>query len=89
MATKLFINELVAYLNLAALEPGVFSERSELILTYALCGFANFGSLGIMIGGLTALCPERTADILTLAPRSILSGLLATCMTGCVVALIL
>lgn len=89
LATKLFINELVAYLNLAALEPDVFSERSELILTYALCGFANFGSLGIMIGGLTALCPERTADILTLAPRSILSGLLATCMTGCVVALIL
>lgn len=89
LATKLFINELVAYLNLAAIEPGVLSAKSQLILTYALCGFANFGSLGIMIGGLTALCPERTADILALAPRSILSGLLATCMTGCVVALIL
>ncbi|NND68399.1 MAG: nucleoside:proton symporter, partial [Halioglobus sp.] len=89
LATKLFINELVAYLNLAAIETGVLSARSELILTYSLCGFANFGSLGIMIGGLTALCPERTADILALAPRSILSGLLATCMTGAVVALIL
>ncbi len=89
LATKLFINELVAYLNLAGVEPGVLSAKSELILTYSLCGFANFGSLGIMIGGLTALCPGRTADILALAPRSILSGLLATCMTGCMVALIL
>jgi CNT family concentrative nucleoside transporter len=89
LATKLFINELVAYLQLAALETDVLSERSRLILTYALCGFANFGSLGIMIGGLTALCPERSSDILRLAPRSIVSGLLATCMTGCMVALLL
>lgn len=88
LATKLFINELVAYLQLAAVEPGVLSEKSRLILTYAMCGFANFGSLGIMLGGLTAMCPERTADILRLAPRSIWSGLLATCMTGCIVGLI-
>lgn len=89
LATKLFINELVAYLQLAALDNAIFSERSRLIMTYALCGFANFGSLGIMIGGLTALCPERSKDIVRLAPRSIVSGLLATCMTGCMVALIL
>ena len=89
LATKVFINELVALLDLAALEPGDLSARSRLIMTYALCGFANFGSLGIMIGGLTAMCPERTADILRLAPRSIWSGLLATCMTACFVALIL
>ena len=89
LATKVFINELVAYLQLAALGPEVLSERSRLIMTYALCGFANFGSLGIMLGGMTAMCPERTADILRLAPRSIWSGLLATCMTGCIVALIL
>ena len=88
LATKLFINELVAYLQLAAVEPGALSEHSRLILTYALCGFANFGSLGIMIGGMTAMCPGRTADILRLAPRSIWSGLLATCMTGTVVGLI-
>jgi CNT family concentrative nucleoside transporter len=88
LATKLFINELVAYLQLAALEPSALSDKSRLILTYAMCGFANFGSLGIMLGGLTAMCPERTADILRLAPRSIWSGLLATCMTGCVVGLI-
>ena len=88
LATKLFINELVAYLQLAEVEAGVLSDHSRLILTYALCGFANFGSLGIMIGGMTAMCPERTADILRLAPRSIWSGLLATCMTGTVVGVI-
>ena len=88
LATKVFINELVAYLDMAALEPGLLTERSRTILTYALCGFANFGSLGIMIGGMTAMCPERSADILRLAPRSIWSGLLATCMTGAVVGLI-
>jgi len=89
LASKVFINELVAYLQMASLEPAALSERSRLIMTYSLCGFANFGSLGIMIGGMTALCPERSADILRLAPRSIWSGLLATCMTGCVVSLIL
>ncbi len=88
LATKLCINELVAYLQLAGLEPQALSERSRLILTYSLCGFANFGSLGIMIGGMTAMCPERSADILRLAPRSLWSGLLATCMTGAVVAIL-
>ncbi|MDX1734981.1 MAG: nucleoside transporter C-terminal domain-containing protein [Halioglobus sp.] len=89
LATKVFINELVAFLQLAELPADALSERTRLVLTYALCGFANFGSLGIMIGGMTALCPERSADILRLAPRSIWSGLLATCMTGCVVGFIL
>jgi len=89
LATKLFINELVAYLQLASLEPEALSEHSRLIMTYAMCGFANFGSLGIMIGGMTTMCPERSADILRLAPRSIWSGLLATCMTGCLAGLIL
>jgi CNT family concentrative nucleoside transporter len=88
LATKLFINELVAYLQLAAVEPGQLSDQSRLILTYAMCGFANFGSLGIMIGGLTAMCPERSASILKLAPRSIWSGFLATCMTGALVGLL-
>jgi CNT family concentrative nucleoside transporter len=88
LATKVFVNELVAYIDLAALPAQALSERSRIVITYALCGFANFGSLGIMIGGLTAMCPERTADILRLAPRSIWSGLLATCMTGAVVGLL-
>jgi CNT family concentrative nucleoside transporter len=88
LATKVVINELAAYLQLAALEPQALGEQSRLIMTYSLCGFANFGSLGIMIGGMTAMCPARSADILRLAPRSIWSGLLATCMTGAVVGLI-
>jgi CNT family concentrative nucleoside transporter len=89
LATKVFINELVAYLNMAGLDANALSDHSRLIMTYSLCGFANFGSLGIMIGGMTAMCPERSADILRLAPRSIWSGLLATCMTGSIVGLIL
>lgn len=89
LAAKVFINELVAYLDLAALDAAALGEGSRTILTYALCGFANFGSLGIMIGGLTAMCPERNLDILRLAPRSIWSGLLATCMTGAIVGLVL
>jgi CNT family concentrative nucleoside transporter len=88
LATKVVINELVAYLELAALPADSLSERSRIVLTYALCGFANFGSLGIMLGGMTALCPERREDILRLAPRAIWSGLLATCMTGAVVGLV-
>jgi CNT family concentrative nucleoside transporter len=88
LATKVFINELVAYLNMAGLDANALSDHSRLIMTYSLCGFANFGSLGIMIGGMTAMCPERSADILRLAPRSIWSGLLATCMTGSMVGLI-
>lgn len=88
LATKVFVNELVAYLQLTALPEGSLGERSQLIMTYALCGFANFGSLGIMIGGLTAMCPQRRDDILQLAPRSVWSGLLSTCLTGAIVALL-
>jgi CNT family concentrative nucleoside transporter len=88
LGTKVFVNELVAYLQLAAVPEGDLSEKSRLIMTYALCGFANFGSLGIMIGGLTAMCPQRQRDILQLAPRSLWSGLLATCMTGAIVGII-
>jgi len=88
LATKVVLNELVAYLDLAALPPDALSERSRLILVYAMCGFANFGSLGIMIGGLSAIVPERRQEIVGLGMRSILAGLLATCSTGCVVGLL-
>ncbi|MDX1717097.1 MAG: nucleoside transporter C-terminal domain-containing protein [Anderseniella sp.] len=85
---KTVLNELLAYVQLAGLSDTVISQRSRLILTYALCGFANFGSLGIMTGGLVALCPDRRDDILKLAPRSIISGTLATMMTGAVIGAI-
>ena len=62
MATKMVLNELVAYLNFSTMPPDAFSPRIRMILTYALCGFANFGSLGIMIGGLGAMVPARRHD---------------------------
>ncbi len=61
MGVKTVLNEFLAYLQLAALTDETMSERSRLIMTYALCGFANFGSLGIMIGGLSTMCPEKKA----------------------------
>lgn len=87
MGVKTVLNEFVAYLDLAALPPGALSERSSLIMTYALCGFANFGSLGIMIGGMGAMAPERRGEIVALGMKSILAGTLATLMTGAVVGI--
>jgi len=84
MATKTVLNEFVAYLNFSSLPPDSFTPRTRMVLTYALCGFANFGSLGIMIGGMGAMVPERRHEIVGLGLRSILSGTLATCMSGAV-----
>ena len=88
LGTKTILNELLAYLQLAQLAPGTLSDRSALILTYALCGFANFGSLGIMIGGMAGIAPERRAEIVELGGLSIVSGTFATMMTGAVIGLI-
>ena len=85
LGTKTVINEFVAYLDLAARTD--LSERSRLLLTYALCGFANFGSLGIMIGGLGTMSPERRSDVVDLGIKSIVAGTLATCLTAATVAL--
>jgi CNT family concentrative nucleoside transporter len=84
MGTKTVLNEFVAYLNFSTLPPDTFAPRSRLIMTYALCGFANFGSLGIVIGGLGVMVPERRHEVVALGLRSILSGTLATCMSGAV-----
>lgn len=88
LGSKVILNEFVAYLQLTGLPEGTLSERSTLILTYALCGFANLGSLGIMIGGLLGMCPERREDILELAPRTLISGNLATLSTGAMMGLV-
>jgi len=88
MGTKTVLNEFIAYVDLSKLSSDALSDRSRLILTYALCGFANFGSLGILIGGMGAMVPERRAEIVSLGLRSILSGTLATCMSGAVVSLL-
>ena len=87
LGTKTVINELVAFLDLAKMTE--LSERSRLLLTYALCGFANFGSLGIMIGGLGTMSPERRGEVVDLGIKSIAAGTLATCLTAATVALIL
>ena len=88
MGTKMVVNELVAYINLSQLAPDALSPRSLVIMTYAMCGFANPGSLGIMIGGLGTMAPERRADVVSLGLRSIVAGTLATCITGTLVGLL-
>ncbi len=88
LGTKIILNELIAYQELSNLADGTLSKRSELILTYALCGFSNLGSLGIMIGGLGTLVPERRQEIVKLGSRSVIAGLLATLLTGSVVGML-
>jgi CNT family concentrative nucleoside transporter len=88
MGVKTVLNEFIAYLDLAALPPEALSPRSRLIMTYALCGFANFSSLGIMIGGLATMVPARRAEIVGLGFKSIVSGTLSTCLLGALVGVI-
>ncbi len=85
LGTKTVLNELLAYLQMREAD---LSEHSRLIMTYALCGFANFGSLGIMLGGLGAMVPERRAEIVALGMKSIVAGTLATLLTGTVAGLV-
>ncbi len=88
MGIKTILNEFIAYLDMAALPEGTLSDRSLLIMTYAMCGFANLGSLGIMLGGMCAMAPERREDIVGLGIKSIVAGTIATCMTGAVVGIV-
>jgi CNT family concentrative nucleoside transporter len=88
MGTKTILNELLAYLDMSRLAPGTLSQKSLVIMTYAMCGFANPGSLGIMIGGMGTMAPERREEIVLLGFRSIVAGTLATCMTGAIVGIL-
>ncbi|WP_432734801.1 NupC/NupG family nucleoside CNT transporter [Maridesulfovibrio sp. FT414] len=88
MGTKTILNEFLAYLQLAGLPAGTLSPRSTMIMTYAMCGFANLGSLGILIGGMITLAPSRKAEIVELGARSVIGGTLATCMTGAIVGIL-
>ena len=88
MGVKTILNEFLAYLELSRLAPGTLSDRSMLIMTYAMCGFANPGSLGIMIGGMGTMAPGRRSEIVALGLRSVVAGTLATCMTGAVVGIL-
>lgn len=88
LGVKTVVNEFVAYLQLAQSGGAGLSERSRLILTYALCGFTNIGSLGIMLGGMSAMCPERRADIVRLGWPSLLAATIACCMVGATVGIL-
>ena len=88
MGIKIVLNEFLAFVELTNLPDEALSPRSQLIMTYALCGFANLSSLGIMLGGLCAMAPNRREVFVSLGGRSIIAGTLATCCTGSVVGLI-
>jgi CNT family concentrative nucleoside transporter len=88
MGVKTVLNELIAYVDLSKLGPDALDSRSRLIMLYAMCGFANFGSLGIMIGGLGTMAPERRDEINSLGLKSIVSGTLTTCLMGAIVGVL-
>jgi CNT family concentrative nucleoside transporter len=88
MGIKTILNEFIAYVELSKLPPEALEPRSRLIMLYAMCGFANFGSLGIMIGGLATLAPERRDDVISLGFKSIVSGTLSTCLIGAMVGVL-
>jgi CNT family concentrative nucleoside transporter len=85
MGTKTVLNELIAYVDLSKLGTEALDPRSRLIMLYAMCGFANFASLGIMIGGLGTMAPTRRDEINALGLKSIVSGTLTTCLMGAIV----
>ena len=92
LGQKTVLNEFIAYSTMTQklnADPSWLSERSRLIASYALCGFANFGSIGIQIGGYSGLCPARRGDISRLAFRAMVGGLLATCLVACVAGVLL
>jgi CNT family concentrative nucleoside transporter len=92
LGEKLVLTEFIAYVDLGrivqATEP-VISERSAIIASYALCGFANFASIGVQLGGIGGIAPERLPDLSRVALRTMVGGFLAACMTGAVVGVFL
>ena len=88
LGTKTALNEVVAFLDLAKLPRSELSAHSALIMTYALCGFANFSSIGLVIGGLGSMVPERRDEIVGLGLKSLIVGTLATCMSGTIIGIL-
>ena len=86
MGVKTVLTEFVAFLQLAGVPEEAMSDRTRIITAHAICGFANFGSMGILIGGLTIIEPERRSTFLDLAWKTLIAGTLATCLSGAVVA---
>jgi CNT family concentrative nucleoside transporter len=88
MGMKTILNEFIAYVEFSKLPAGALDPRSRLIMLYAMCGFANFASLGIMIAGLATMAPERRDDVVALGIKSIVSGTIATCLMGAIVGVL-
>ena len=89
LGIKTALNEFIAYPALAGLEDGVLSDRSKLITFYALCGFANLSSVGILISGMGAMAPERKSDLIDVSFKALVGATLASCMTGLVVGFLI
>jgi CNT family concentrative nucleoside transporter len=89
LGTKTVLNELLAYRQLSGLPPGTLSERSQLLATYALCGFANVGSVGILVAALATMAPSRRSEIAKLGLRALIGGTLATCGTAAIVGMLI
>jgi CNT family concentrative nucleoside transporter len=88
LGTKIVLNEFIAFIDMARLPAGALSDHSRLILAYAMCSFANCGSVGILLAGMGSLCPERRAEITSLGGRALLAGVMASLMTGTVVGIL-
>lgn len=82
LGKKIVLTELLAYLELSQVAPGVLSAKSKIICSYALCGFANFASIGIQLGGIGAMAPSRKSDLASLGLSAMITGVLVTCITG-------
>ena len=88
MGTKIVLNELISYLNMANLPSGTLTPRTVMIMVYAMCGFANLASVGILIAGMSALLPDRRDEIVPLALKALLSGAMATGLSACWIGLL-
>ena len=88
LGVKTILNEFVAYVNLAGIDASDLSEKSRLIMLYALCGFANLSSVGILLSGISAMVPERKDDLISVSGKALVGATLASCFTGLVVGII-
>ncbi len=89
MATKTVLNEFVSYQKMGQLVNNELSMNSRIIMTYAMCGFANLASLGLIVGSFGTIIPERRSEVVSLGFRSVIAGTLATCMTGAIVSILI
>jgi concentrative nucleoside transporter, CNT family len=88
LGTKTILNELIAYIDLASMPVNALDPRAKLIVVYAMCGFANFSSVGIVIAGMSALEPGRRDTVVPLVMRALVAGTLASGLTGSIIGLL-